>query len=109
MSSIERPGPAGADHDLLIELRTLVGEMREDLHRMASGDMALCAGREERLKRVEEAVADFRDVLDVLATDRSVRDVDERVTSLQRNLLAVAAFAAMEAFAIVKMIFFAKG
>lgn len=70
-----------ADHDLLIETKTIVGEMRDDL----------------------------RWLIDNVPSKDSVQRAHQRIDTLQKYLLGVAAFAAVEAFAIIKMLLLDKG
>lgn len=93
------------DHDLLIELRTMVYALNEKVEQIRSGDMAYCVEHEQRIKAVEEAVVSLRRIAEQTPSKESVARAHDRITSLQKALLAVAAFAAAEALAILKMLF----
>lgn len=69
------------DHDTLIEVRAIVGNLRDDLRR----------------------------VIENMPSKDSVQRAHQRVDVLTRYLLGVAVFAAVEAFAIIKMVLLDKG
>lgn len=75
------PSTFANDHDTLIEVRAIVVTMCDDVRRVIEG----------------------------MPSKESVQRAHQRVDVLQRYLLGTAAFAAVEAFAIIKMLLFDKG
>lgn len=69
------------DHDLIIQLNAQMSGVREDLRR----------------------------VLDGMPSRDSVQRAHSRIDVLQKYLLGIAAFAAVEGFAIIKMLLIDRG
>lgn len=69
------------DHDLLIHLNAVVGNMNDGFQRLLSA----------------------------IPSKDSVQRAHQRIDVLQKYLLGVAAFAAVEGFAIIKMLLIDKG
>lgn len=100
--------PIQEDHDLLVSLNSRVASIDDKLAKISTGDLSHCASREQRLKTVEDAVLQIRRLADGMPSKDAVRRAHERLSSLQNCLLAIAAFAGIEAFALIKMLFLSE-